>query len=291
MSTQPIVTVTLDTEFGFQDWSESLLSSVNKLASSTQAAVINTGLDVALRLRGLGERVRVTGILPESSRAASNALFGENRLDNHYYYESCPSVCESTWGSFRKGLEDLCETSEWFVVSGHAPKGLSPRISGQITAILKHKGRRVIVDTRGLALKAAIEARPDVVKTDLQQLENWAGHALTTPAEQHEAVRQLIFKGVRNVILESDVKVQWFNPEQAWEARITSTNAPNAEGLSTAPDSLLAGIAHGLANKQPITEILSQSIQASLTPDRAVLNPAAGNGGPQISLKTLPFTL
>ncbi len=280
MSAQPIVTVILDTEFDFPEWSRSLLSSVNKLASSTQAAFINTGLDVAFRLRGFGERVKVTGILPESSRVASTALFGEKELENQYYYEACSSVSESTWSNFRKRLEELCETSEWFIISGHAPKALSPRICGQITAILKHRGRRVIVDTQGLALKAAIEARPDVVKTDFKHLENWAGHSLAIPEVQQEAVRQLIFKGVRNVILESNGKVQWFNPEQAWEVSTTALKEANSAALSKTGDSLLADVAYGLANGQPIKTILTQAIEASFT---------ANN--PRILLKPLKFTL
>lgn len=281
MSTQPIVTVTLDPAFDFQQWSENLATPISKLASDTRVAITRTSLNVALILRHLGERVCVTGILSEDSRATSTELFTEKELDNRCQYETSPAVCEDTWSGFRDNLEKLCETSEWFVIGGNMPNGISPRIYGQVTAILKQHGRRVIIDARGLALQAAIEARPEVIKTDLEQLEQWAGRKLPNSADQEEAICSLILKGIRHVVFTSKGKVQWFNPEQAWEARIEDLTGENPDlskttGYQTS-DSLLAGIAYGLANKQQVADTLlhattlfyaggEQELQVSVTP-------------------------
>src|ERR671938_18345 len=68
----------------------------------------------------------------------------------------------------------------WFVLSGSLPPGIAASIYRDLIATLKARGRKVLLDTSGEALRPGIEAAPHVIKPNVHELEVLVGGSLLT---------------------------------------------------------------------------------------------------------------
>jgi len=64
-----------------------------------------------------------------------------------------------------------------------------------IVVALKARGRKVVLDTSGEALRHAIEARPNIIKPNIHELEALVGKALQTQTEVIDAAKNLVAWG------------------------------------------------------------------------------------------------
>lgn len=316
MSNQPIVTLTLNPAMDLTiQLAECQLGAVN-LAEEGHLFPAGKGVNVAMVLRDFGKRVSVTGILGEDNRGPFDLLFKRYEFENHFLYlpgETRVNVKISESGQritdinlpglqlpstviaeLESQLKRLTAQSKLFVLSGSVPGDLNPNVYAQIVALLKQKDCDVIVDTSGKALKTVVEAAPDIIKPNVAELEQWAGCSLPGREEQEEVVKQLLAKDIKHVVLSDGSKgVRWYSHNEAFEAL-----PPKVQVLSTvgAGDSMVAGIAYGIANGRPIPEILSEAtaiaamavtqVRVGITSTQ-VLNELKQ----QVTVKPLPFSL
>lgn len=133
-------------------------------------------------------------------------------------------------------------TAEWVVLCGSLPLGTEASLFTDVVA--QHPGR-VVVDTSGPALAAAVAARPFLVKPNREELEELVGRNLATVGDVRAACRELVAGGVELVVaslgadgaLMTSAEGQWF------------AQSPVARPLSTvgAGDCLLAGVLSALS--------------------------------------------
>ena len=65
-----------------------------------------------------------------------------------------------------------CETSRVVVLAGSLPRGLPPETYAHCTRAAHAAGAIVVIDAQGLPLRRALEARPDYVKINREELSN-----------------------------------------------------------------------------------------------------------------------
>jgi len=91
--------------------------------------------------------------------------------------------------------------AEVFVLSGSLPADVAPTFYRDITMRLKARGRRVVLDTSGEALARAIEAAPDMIKPNIDELAELIGHPLNGEQAILAAARSLRERGIEWVVV------------------------------------------------------------------------------------------
>jgi len=90
--------------------------------------------------------------------------------------------------------------ASWVVLAGSLPPGMSEDFYADLIHLLEPSGAKVVVDTSGPALLAAVKAKPALVKPNLEELEEAVGRPLWTLREVVEAARELRALGVGAVL-------------------------------------------------------------------------------------------
>jgi 1-phosphofructokinase len=88
----------------------------------------------------------------------------------------------------------------WVVCSGSLPRGVPERFYAELIPALRATGARVVVDTSGPALTAAIPARPDLIKPNREELAEEAGQPVGTLGEALRAAEILRARGAGTVL-------------------------------------------------------------------------------------------
>lgn len=89
------------------------------------------------------------------------------------------------------------------VLSGSIPPGCDTRVYARMTAQLRAKGARVLLDTSGLPLTQALDAAilPDIVKPNRRELAAWAGGPLADLADVVRCAAGLHARGIALVVV------------------------------------------------------------------------------------------
>ena len=176
--------------------------------------------------------------------------------------------------------------SSFAVIGGALPAGTSPAWLREL--ILETRSRtRVVIDCSGEALREAVQARPFLIKPNLQEAENLLQTSIVTPQEIKGACESMIKMGVSNVLLSLGAKGSiFYDGKTFWQASPKQINAINTVG---AGDALLAGflgafksspgaaLAVGMAWSEAAivsqgTEVSAKSVQPEMTRIRQVSN-------------------
>lgn len=88
----------------------------------------------------------------------------------------------------------------FLVVSGSLPPGVEPKRVHDLARLAKARDLRLVVDSSGLALSAALEAGVHLIKPNLRELADLVGHPLPTLNDRLAACRDLINSGGATVI-------------------------------------------------------------------------------------------
>lgn len=75
------------------------------------------------------------------------------------------------WSNIRGFLQRRLKTADWLVVAGSVPKGVPSGEWWKLFQTLKRKGVRLLVDSRGVLLREALQAGVDWAKANLAEAE------------------------------------------------------------------------------------------------------------------------
>jgi 6-phosphofructokinase 2 len=100
-------------------------------------------------------------------------------------------------------LENEPEPPDYIVASGSLPPGVPHDFYGRVAEVGRRMNSRVIVDTSGEPLAAAVEAELFLIKPNLRELRDLVGEELETEEAQEEAARSLIDKGKCQAVMVS----------------------------------------------------------------------------------------
>ncbi|MCF4128995.1 1-phosphofructokinase [Methylobacterium sp. SyP6R] len=225
------------------------------------------GINVASCLADWGVPVTAAGVLGAGNAAAFEALFaakgiedrcvgvaGETRINLKLVDPAgttdvnLPGLTldPATLRAVRAVLAEAAGPDTLAVLAGSLPAGAETGLYAELTAELKARGARVLLDASGPPLAAALAAGtlPDGVKPNRHELEEWAGRPLPTLADVVEAARGLVRRGIPLVAVSLGAEGAVFVRER----EALHALAPAIEVASTvgAGDALVAGLVAGL---------------------------------------------
>ncbi|MCW3814334.1 1-phosphofructokinase family hexose kinase [Micromonospora sp. DR5-3] len=246
--------------------------NVARVLRTLDAPVVATGLAggaCGTRIRSLltaeGVRESFVPIAAESRRtlvvAEPDAATG--------LWEPGPMVTPDEWAAFLGRFADLVGGAEVVVLSGSLPPGVPLDAYGTLIGAARDANARTVLDSSGEPLRHGLNACPDLIKPNAEELAGLVGHALGGPAAAADAVRALEARAV----------VASFGPEGllarteqgSWHAFLPYPVAGNPTG---AGDACVAALAHGMLHRQPWPEQLAEAVALSAAAVRA---PVAGS--------------
>jgi len=140
------------------------------------------------------------------------------------------------------------------IFSGSLPKGAPPGFYAELMRSARQAGCRTMLDTSGEALQLALEQRPDFVKPNKEEAEQFTGEAITGIPEARKAVSQFFARGARSVALSLGRDGLLWCPgaeEAAYRVRTPIVEARSGVGSG---DATVAGFAHAIARGLPPQE-------------------------------------
>lgn len=241
------------------------------------------GVNVASALADYGKRVAVTGFLGRENTASFEELFTRKNIDDRFVRIAGrtrvgikitdPAQQQTTDINFPgpapeaaglKALMEQLETLEadYFVLAGSVPPGVDPSIYAQMTATLRSRGSRVVLDTSGEPLRLAIESKPFLIKPNIHELETLFGRSLHNSKAMVEAARQLNAMGIELVVVSLGREGSCFVTADT----VITARPPDVEVRSTvgAGDAMVAGIVAGHLNKLPLARCAQLATAFSL---------------------------
>ncbi len=175
---------------------------------------------------------------------------GENRETN--LYGPGPGVAAPALERLEKMLQFWLKAGRVLVLAGSLPPGLPADTYARYVALARQNGVLVIVDADEEALRHALESRPHLIKPNRPEAERLLGRRLPDEEAVVDGARELASRGVEYVVISMGAAgTICVHGDEAWRSI-----PPKVEPRSTvgSGDSLVAGLAVGLAGDRPITE-------------------------------------
>jgi 1-phosphofructokinase len=220
------------------------------------------GANLVHSLSNLGRRVVATGFLGRQDAAFFLSSFRKDRVKTEFVAVASPTrenitIIERDFrrdthlvaGKLRVGRADVSRlrriiarevaAAGWAVFSGSRPAGLRLSDYARLLTICRERGAKLCVDAGGPMLRAALKARPWIVKPNLDELSELAGRKLSRAGEVLQAAEPLT-KWCEHVLVSLGRNGALLVSRQgAWRARESRrVSAVHAVGCG---DALLAG--------------------------------------------------
>lgn len=185
--------------------------------------------------------------------------------------EPGPSLSEATLEAL---VEAIPDDADWVVLSGRLATGTPPHWLAEIVAQVPG---RVVVDSSGPALAAAVAEHPFLIKPNREELEELVGQDLPTLGHIVAVSRQLIGDGVGVVVtsLGADGAL-WVDEQEIWFASARVERPVSSVG---AGDCLLAGLLSALADGLGARQALERGVAWGAA---AVMQPGSAVPGPEV---------
>jgi len=196
----------------------------------------------------LRERLQAEGLLLQFDEVAESTrlnimVYERDRPRRTRLYLPGASVTLAQAETLRKRLEGL-EPGSLVVFGGSLPPGLPATVYYEFVSALQARGIRSIVDTSGIALKAVLDAKPLLVKPDVEEAEALLGRRLPDDATALSAAEEIRRLGPQYVVISQGADgAVGAGPEGAWKVVPPSINACSTVGSG---DSMVAGLAIAL---------------------------------------------
>ena len=227
------------------------------------------GVNVASFLAHFGVPVAVTGLLGDANITPFVRLFAEKgildrfvrvpgltRVNVKIVDEVADRVTDINFPGLQVGTEHLAalddaidalaDTAETFVLSGSVPTGIPEAVYAALVARLKGRGKSVVLDASGPPFAAAIPAAPDIIKPNIEELQELVGRRLAGDAEVVAAARTLVAGGIDLVVVSMGPRGAMFVENGA--AILAVPPKITVKSTVGAGDAMVAGIVAGTLN-------------------------------------------
>ncbi len=111
-----------------------------------------------------------------------------------------PRLSEREWQECLKQLAAIEPSPRFVVASGSLPEGVPDDFYARIASHTRQRGARMILDTSGQALITAVAEGVDLIKPNLREMRELAGHEPQDAREWEEAARALVDRGKVSVV-------------------------------------------------------------------------------------------
>ena len=236
--------------------------NVSKPASIAGAKVVATGFVGGHAGNYIEDELRPFGIesafyhMKEESRSCIN-IWDTVQKKQTEFLEPGFTVSEEDFEGFVEKFQGLVKDADVVAMSGSVPKGLDGTAYQRLVRIVKDAGKKVILDTSGKLLTAGIEAKPTMIKPNIDEIRMLTGSNCDDLNEIIEAAEQIHQGGVEVVAvsLGGDGAIV-VNSEGVYRAIVPKIDAVNTVGCG---DSMIAGFALGFSEGLSIADTLKKA--------------------------------
>jgi 6-phosphofructokinase 2 len=188
-------------------------------------------------------------------------VFDESRGEQFRFVLPGPRLEPAEWGACLEALRGLGPGPAYVCASGSLPPGAPEDLYGQVARVVAGWGARLLLDTSGAALDAALGAPIHLIKPNLRELRELTGAVLDDQPSMLAACRRLIAEGhVEWVALSLGADgALLVGAEAAWRAPALAIEPISTVG---AGDSFLGGLVWSLAGGAPMDEAFRWAVAA-----------------------------
>jgi len=229
-------------------------------------------------------------IVPIGGSTRSNLALVEPDGTTTKINEPGPRLSDSEIGALLAGAEStLSEHPSWLVGSGSLPPGVDDDLYAGLVRRCRDATVRVAIDSSGPALRDAVAAGPDLIKPNLEELEELVGRSLATLGDVVRAALDLVTHGVAEVV----VSLGRHGALLVTHSVTAFAVAPVSSPLSTvgAGDALLAGYLYASGSGSTPVDALRTGVAwgaAAVSLPGSRMPTPADVAGIQVSLTTEP---
>lgn len=236
--------------------------NVSKPAAIAGAKVVATGFVGGHAGNYIEDSLRPFGIesafyhMEQESRSCINIWDEVNQVQTEFL-EPGFSVTGEDFEGFVAKFRELVQDADVVAMSGSVPKGLDGSAYQKLVAVVKEAGKKVILDTSGALLTAGIQAKPTMIKPNIDEIRMLTGSKCDDLDEIIEAAEQIHQNGVEIVAvsLGRDGSIVVSN-EGTYRAIVPKIDAVNTVGCG---DSMIAGFAIGISEGLSVAETLKKA--------------------------------
>lgn len=236
--------------------------NVSKPASIYGAEVVATGFVGGHAGNYIEEALNPFGIksafyhVEGESRSCINIWDEVNHVQTEFL-EPGFTLTEEDFRGFEEKFQELVKDADVVAMSGSVPKGLDGTAYPRLVRIVKEAGKPVILDTSGKLLEMGIEAKPSMIKPNIDEIRMLTGKSCDDLNEIIEAARTIHQKGVEIVAvsLGADGSLA-VSDEGVFRAVVPKIDAVNTVGCG---DSMIAGFALGISEGLSLPETLRRA--------------------------------
>ena len=177
------------------------------------------------------------------------------------YLEPGAPVEKKDLERFFSDFDGLLPKADVVAVSGSLPKGAPADTYGEIIRRCRGKGVPVLVDTSGEALRAAVQAGPDLIKPNTDEIAQLLGEAPAGEDALIAAAVRLRAGGVSRAVVSLGAEgALMVCAEGVFKGRPPRITPKNTVGCG---DSMIAGFAVGMARRLPPEETFRIALAVS----------------------------
>jgi 1-phosphofructokinase len=229
-------------------------------------AVLPVGGPAGTQLESLllAERVEFVGV-PISGGVRVNISLTEPSGRATKVNATGPVLSAAELQSLTGALLSQLQDGDWVVASGSLPGGVDSDYYAAVCRLVRQAGGRFALDTSGESLLAGLAAGPDVIKPNLDELEEAVGRQIDTIGDALAAAQELLERGARSAVVSLGPDgALLVSAGQVWHA---SARASNPRSTIGAGDALLAGfLAGGGSGERALREAVAWGTAAVGSP-------------------------
>ncbi|PKU25069.1 1-phosphofructokinase [Telmatospirillum siberiense] len=274
----PVVTVTLNPAIDQTITLDRLRPGSVHRARAVRFDAGGKGVNVASCLADWGVPVSAAGILGKDNDGLFKALFAAKNIDDRFVRTAGDTrvniklvhdgdttdinlpgleITPDVFAAVTTSVLSLVRKGSLAVLAGSLPAGTDVGIYRELTAALSGRGARVLLDTSGAPMKAAladgVRLLPYCVKPNRAELEGWIGHPLPDMASLVGAARVLLARGVRLVVVSLGEEGALFVSDAATlQASLSAVACASTVG---AGDAMVAGIVAASRDEAALEDI------------------------------------
>lgn len=219
-----IITVTMNPAIDKTVEIETLVPGGLNRISKVEYDAGGKGINVSKTICELGGESIATGFLGGNAGKTIVSVLNDKQIKNDFIWvdgetrtntkvfeqrgavtelnEPGPDIKKEQIEALLKKLEDMADENTMVVLAGSIPKGVEKNIYAVITERVHAKGAKVLMDADGELFQKALEAGPDIIKPNRDELEEYAGLSKkTSQVALLEQAEKLKDKGIESVVI------------------------------------------------------------------------------------------
>ncbi|TWE07939.1 1-phosphofructokinase [Rudaeicoccus suwonensis] len=206
----------------------------------------------------ISEEHVATRIVPVASAIRVNTAIIEPDGTTTKVNEAGPHLSPAEVACLLDTTEELITGAGWLALCGALPPGLPDDFTTQVVRRARAAGASVAIDASGAALRAGVDACPQLIKPNRTELAELVGRDLETVDQVCSAARDVIREGVTTVIVSLGKDGALAVGERC--AIHAHAVAPKPKSTVGAGDSLLAGVLSALDSGHDLAESLRTGV-------------------------------